>query len=341
MIVKNAYTIPYHLRPLKAIERNLFVTLLKKIDNHGSIDLSDYRYVGFGAPFLEDFKLMHLEFGIFDMDCIEYEYYPFSRQAFNNPFNFVKLYHESCTDYINSGDFKQDKNQIVWLDFASPREFRQQLFDVELISAKLADMDIVKLTFNANDTSVVSSNQIKKCSPPDYAKILDFFKKDQTYKTYVPATIRSADFIHDFSVLIRSMAINAVRRGLATQGNDLEFNHLTSFSYADGQMMTTITGLICSKEKFDALKVGSGISKWEFFQDELASPFITSNEIVVPVMTISERMAIDKLIPLPSAKEMAEQIDFFYGSNEDEHLRLLDGYRRYYKYLPHYSKVTY
>jgi hypothetical protein len=91
------HTIPYQLRHHKAIDRSLFVNLLRKLDRYININVSEYRYVGFGAPFLEDFKSMHVEFGITKMDCIEYNQNAYSRQEFNNPYSFVKLHKKKCS----------------------------------------------------------------------------------------------------------------------------------------------------------------------------------------------------------------------------------------------------
>ena len=90
-------TAPYQLRPHKAIERNLFMDLLKRIDAANNVDLTKYRYVGFGAAFLEDFKVCHLELGIKVMDSIEMSKFAYSRQIFNNPYNFLTLYILSIT----------------------------------------------------------------------------------------------------------------------------------------------------------------------------------------------------------------------------------------------------
>jgi hypothetical protein len=84
-------TIPYQLRPFKAIERNLFIELLRSLESSPDISLIDYRYVGFGAPFLEDFKQLHLALRISDMDCIESNDFAQTRQLFNNPYNFIRL----------------------------------------------------------------------------------------------------------------------------------------------------------------------------------------------------------------------------------------------------------
>ena len=63
--------VPYHLRPNKFVERALFVELLSHINAVHPI--ADYVYVGFGGPYLEDFKILHQHFGIKNMLSLEQE----------------------------------------------------------------------------------------------------------------------------------------------------------------------------------------------------------------------------------------------------------------------------
>lgn len=335
-----ASTIPYQLRPHKAIERNLFVSILKKLDRYSKINIHDYRYVGFGAPFLEDFKSLHVEFGIENMDCIEYDKLAYSRQVFNNPYHFVKLHNDSSTNYINGATLKQDRNQIIWLDFASPKEFRQQLKDAELISEKLSSLDILKFTFNSHIAAFISSHYLR-CKPYEFNVVLKLLKNDPTYQRYLPDSITSKNLADNFPAVLRAMGMRAIKRGLAKAGNNFVFNHIAAFNYADGQQMTTMTGILSSEQDFKDILIQSNFKNWEFYESEPKTELIPGNEISVPAMTISERIEIDKLIPAKSIASIASALKFSFGNTNEDHLKLLQGYCRYYKYLPYYSKVTY
>jgi len=334
-------TIPYQLRPHKAIERNLFISLLKILDTSSNINLKKYRYVGFGAAFLEDFKLLHLECGISNMDCIEIDFFAYSRQCFNNPYHFIKIYNISSTDYITGVEFKYDMSQIIWLDFAAPKDLRQQLLDIELLVEKVNDLDILKFTFNCQISSFVKSNKIR-CNDLDYDKIIAFLKGDPTYQVYLPDKITTKDVMDNFSGLIRAMAIRAINRGLSKGNKYLNYNHISSFSYADGQHMTTLTGIITKEEGFNKILSESKLEEWEFYsKPSKNSEIILAHEISVPAMTVSERMEIDKKIHYLDVQALSKSLDFLYGTDADEHLQLIEGYHRYYKYLPYYSKVIY
>lgn len=339
--MSTASIIPYQLRPHKAIDRNLMISILKKLDRYSRINMEDYRYVGFGAAFLDDFKIIHLELSIRYMDCLEMEPHAFSRQQFNNPYKFLNLFPLNSTNYINSADYKHDKNQFIWLDYVSPGMFRQQLKDIEMLAEKVVDLDILKFTFNAEALSFSTTHRIKGCNPVAFSKLIDFLKNDPEYELYLPDHVTDMDILDDFSILLRAMAIRAINRGLATAGNNLVFNHISSFTYKDGQTMTTLMGIICKQEDSEKILKESGLKKWEFYHSQPANEFIPSHLITVPVMTVSERVKIDKLIPVRNINTLASKLTFLYGTDPSENIKLLDGYCKFYKYLPYYSKVTY
>ena len=55
-------SLPYRLRPNKAVDRELFLSLLMRLTP--KLGLEKYHYVGLGGPFLEDFRLLHSRIGI-------------------------------------------------------------------------------------------------------------------------------------------------------------------------------------------------------------------------------------------------------------------------------------
>ena len=346
MIVKpkvSGSTIAYQLRHRKGIERNLFIAILKKLDRFLAIDLKDYRYVGFGAASLEDFKALHSEFGIQKMDCIEIDEFAFSRQVFNKPYSFIDLFPLSSTKYITGTDFKQDLNQIIWWDFAEPKSIRQQLNDIEFTGGKLLEYDIVKFTFNAEISSFINTHGKfwKFKNIPSYTKILSFLKCDETYKQYLADNVTPDKLEDDFPQVLRTMAVKSLNRGLRKAGKSYSFNHISSFTYSDGQLMTTITGVACNNEDFAHIVQQSSLDEWEFYSPSTPDNEFPAIHIEVPVMTYLERVAIDKLIYKLHPEGIAKRLEFFYGTNSSEHLEFINGYYKFHRYLPSYSKVIY
>lgn len=289
-------TLAYHLRHHKAIERNLFLSLLKQLNNVSEIKIKDYRYVGFGAAFLEDFKVLHSEFGISHMHCIEANKFVQTRQRFNKPYDFIELFPKTSTEYITSNDFKQNMNQIIWWDFAMPKQIRQQLKDAEFTGDKLGNLDILKFTFNIEPHNFQPIRNSTKYRAIDYKKALSILKEDATFRRYLPETITQNHLEQDLSVVLRAMCMRAVRRTLKQSNPDLEFYHLASFTYADGQRMTTLTGIICRPDELQEILSESGLLTWDFYKPDSEDEIITATDIAVPVMTIAERVEIDKRV---------------------------------------------
>ena len=63
--MSKASSLPYKLRPNKAVDRELFLSLLCRLGAHLMVER--YKYIGLGGPFLEDFRLLHKRTGIKEM----------------------------------------------------------------------------------------------------------------------------------------------------------------------------------------------------------------------------------------------------------------------------------
>src|SRR3569623_2023185 len=83
-------SLPYRLRPNKAVDRELFLSLLMR--RAPNLALEKYHYVGLGGPFLEDFRLVHGRLGIARMTCIETEEQDHKRQVFNRPIASIERF---------------------------------------------------------------------------------------------------------------------------------------------------------------------------------------------------------------------------------------------------------
>ena len=60
----------YHLRPNKAVDRLVFLEILRVLELLVS-SLDEYTYIGFGGPYLEDFRLIAQMFPTLEMISIE------------------------------------------------------------------------------------------------------------------------------------------------------------------------------------------------------------------------------------------------------------------------------
>src|SRR5258706_16377823 len=91
----------YHLRTNKAVERLLFLELLRKLDGSLPRRIRLYEYVSLGGPYLEDFALVHAAFKNRHMTSLEVNEHVRTRQVVNLPYSCIDLTIDSTTDFVD------------------------------------------------------------------------------------------------------------------------------------------------------------------------------------------------------------------------------------------------
>src|SRR4051794_20931063 len=97
-------SLPYRLRPNKAVDRELFLSMLTRLAP--TLSLEKYQYIGLGGAFLEDFRLIHARLGIRRLTCVESEEAVHKRQLFNRPIASIDCVHKTLEDYLDAHDFE-------------------------------------------------------------------------------------------------------------------------------------------------------------------------------------------------------------------------------------------
>lgn len=280
--------IAYHLRPNKAVERALFLDLLNRI-GRTSFNISGYQYVGFGGPFMEDFKALHHATRISDMTCIERDAVVQARQKFNCPFDSIKFILSDSSTFLDS--FRPAIPTVAWLDFTSPGELKQQLDDTCELVGKLAHGDIFKVTLNASVAALREDpGNIKQHELVSLRKNV-FEERVGSDK---PSTIKPDDFKADnYPALLLKALHNAANRGV--NNTSLTVQPLTSFAYSDGTAMLTATGILLdpSEIRVDEFPESSRLCHWPFAMLDWKHPI----EINLPVLSLRERMTLEKMQP--------------------------------------------
>src|SRR5438128_1087470 len=82
--IMSGATLPYHLRPNKAVDRLLFVDLLARLDSAVSI-ADNYEYVGLGGFTMEEFRMIHERFYELPLKSLEENRQVERRARFNAP----------------------------------------------------------------------------------------------------------------------------------------------------------------------------------------------------------------------------------------------------------------
>ena len=327
-------SIAYHLRQNKAIERNLFIELLARVGRVRNI--SEYEYIGFGGPLLEDYKALHAALRMKRMHSIERVENTFKRQKFNRPATFVKLHHKDSADFFRQHQF-HDKGTVVWLDYTSPGDLNEQLIEFQQVVSDLDCYDVAKITLNADPSGL----GFKDAKPSDMQeKRLEKLKG--TIPEFVPVDLKAIDLTAANYPHTLQRCVQKCVAALSARASSRYFHILSSFSYKDGQQMLTVTGMVFEAKddpnvaKFTAQ---SRIKHWPFANLDWAAPA----SISVPALSAKERIRLDGCLPLGKlpderlAKRLHKQLGYVPGDPKD--MAELGNYARYYRAYPHFSRV--
>jgi len=324
-------SLPYRLRPNKAVDRELFLSLLMRLTP--KLGLNKYHYVGLGGPFLEDFRLVHGRLGISKMTCIETEEQVHKRQLFNRPIASIECVHKSLEAYLDETDF--DSPAIIWFDYTEPRGITTQIerFARTIGVAPLGS--ILRITLNANPESLgkPDSNTISVEAGGDVSE-------DRKHKPTIQEW-RLARFKERLGSLFPSgLTVDGMTQKnygkslllvlkLAVEKEVLSFRDrrivwALATHYADGQAMVTAALVICDTED---KTVDDLVVDWEFH-----ATTDTPHRVDLPALSTLERLMME------SNDDAQAKLGFelpVSAMGEDP----FEAFKRFYRIYPHFSRV--
>lgn len=309
-------SVPYKLRPNKAVDRELFLSLLTRLAP--ALALEGHHYIGLGGSFLEDFRLVHARLGIERMTSVESEQEVHKRQLFNRPTASIECVHSSLEEYLDAHDF--DQPAIIWFDYTAPKpveqigRFARTVGEVRLNS-------ILRVTLNAQPSALGEPNpKLSGQALLDWR--LEKFKDrlgslcptditaaGMERKTYGQSILRALFLAVEKEVL--SHADRAVVWGLSTH-------------YADGQPMVTATLVVCA---VNDTAIQALLKGWTFY-----SPPSEPLRIDLPALSTLERLTME------SNDDAKTKLGFELpesGLGEDP----FQVFRKFYRIYPHFSRV--
>lgn len=314
--MSRASSLPYRLRPNKAVDRELFLSLLSRL--HRALDIATYKYIGLGGPFLEDFRLVHARIGIREMDCIEMEEAVHQRQIFNRPVASIRCLHSSLEDYLARSEFIGPV--VLWLDYTDPRQLRAQVESFADQALELPLESIVRITLNANPESLGK--------PPlgQEASVLAFRLASFRSRLgdYCPADLVEQDMTQkNFgTTVLRALKLAVDKRMLEVR--DRKVSWALATTYADGQAMAT-AALVIVRDS-DTV-INSLLNDWEFHSLP-TGPLVLD----MPALSTLERLTMEAhdnpqaqmTFPLPPSPMGQDPFEAF---------------KRFYRVFPHFSRV--
>ncbi|MCB9608970.1 MAG: hypothetical protein H6716_20430 [Polyangiaceae bacterium] len=326
-----ASSLPYRLRPNKAVDRELFLSLLTRLAP--TLAIEGYHYIGLGGPFLEDFRLIHARLGIAKMTCIEVEEQVHQRQVFNRPIASIQCVHSTLEDYLDEADL--DTPAIIWFDYTEPKGITTQIERFARTMGSVPIGSVLRVTLNANPTS------LGKPDPNDLSVEVDDMASDDrvvkptiqewrlarlkerlgalfpsgltpdgmTFKTYGPSLLRALKLAVDDVVL--SFRDRRVVWALATH-------------YADGQAMVTAALVVAPKEDTG---IEDLVKDWEFY-----TTIDAPHRLDLPALSTLERLTME------SNDDAKARLGFKLPSS-DMGTDPFEVFRKFYRIYPHFSRV--
>jgi hypothetical protein len=325
--------VPYHLRPNKFVERGLFVELLGHINVVQAIP--EYLYIGFGGPYLEDFKVLHQHFGMKHMLSLEQQEWVYQRQLFNIPYSCVICRHQASDEFIETFEetvagYGKDRRVLVWLDYAAASELRTQLEEIRALVPRLQAHDLLKVTVNANP-AVLGQGQ-------NHGARLE--RLGQRLADLLPEGITEADMTHSAYPKVLLKTLELLIKTAVNETPNLMFQPLANYVYADTHQMLTVTGIMLHRSEIRDFLQHTRLKAFEYatvnWKDYL--------RIDVPFLSVREKLSLDTaLFTRKKSKTRARTLSkkVTLAATHPETTKLIKAYEQFYRFYPHYHRIQY
>jgi hypothetical protein len=316
--VSTGGSVPYRLRPNKAVDRELFISLLLRLGP--ALKLENYEYIGMGGPFLDDFRLVHSRIGIDRMTCVESDANVHRRQLFNRPVESVKCVYANLDDYLDEEDLVEPV--IIWFDYTHPKKIVSQISRFSQSIGTVPLYSILKITLNANPGSLGTPPPESASNDALFHWRLDKFKDKMG--SFCPNFItfegmKSKQYGRSILCALKIAVEQEVLKHA-----ERKVVWALSTHYADGQAMVTATIIVC--EEADT-QVESLVQEWSY-----CSAPTNPLPIDLPVLSAFERLTIEADLNAHTKLNYSLPVSPLAGDP-------LTDFRKFYRIYPHFSRV--
>lgn len=310
-------SLPYRLRPNKAVDRELFLSLLMRLAP--KLALEKYHYVGLGGPFLEDFRLIHGRLGIAKMTCIETEEQVHKRQLFNRPIASIECVHKSLEDYLDETNL--DSPAIIWFDYTEPKGITSQIERFARTIGTVPIGSVLRITLNANPSSLgrpdgnLSEAELMGWRLQAFQRRLGALFPNGL----IAAGMKQENFGKS---LLNALKLAVEKEVLSFRDRRIVWALATH--YADGQAMVTAALVVCQN---DDKTIEEVVKAWEFHATTDAP-----HRVDLPALSTLERLTME------SDDDAQAKMGFeLPTSNMGENP--FDVFKKFYRIYPHFSRV--
>jgi len=261
------------------------------------------------------------------MVSIENDEQIYRRQLFHTPCrrSQMKLKKEEFRSFLAKYDARNEKS-IFWLDYIGLKFSHFDEF-MGLLTKVSAD-SVIKLTLRCEPRDYVGKDEA------DSVKKAQEFQREFAEVLPNPSDEPSNEFI-DFAELIQNMVQVAVQKTLSS-AMPVKFVPISSFCYADGAGMFTVTGIVCLRTDEDKIK--KAFDTWDLKNLNWKKPRV----IDVPILSTKERLHLQKRLPLTGNAGKALRIALGYLTESDSISRTnakLQQYADFHRFFPYFMKA--
>lgn len=330
----------YHLRPNKAVDRLLFLDLIRATDLY--CPLVKHTYVGFAGPFLEDFRLFSQAFPAMKMISIEHDEETYKRQLFHKCSRHLDLRHCTFQEFLST-DYPTCST-ITWADYTDMN--RECLSEISDIARKAVPLSVLRVTVRT-ETPVYRELGLGYRRPLRLPT-----NKEEAFESLCQEYVKSIQFedvAYDpswftwekFSERNYPSLVMEILKTVISSACSLPkvFLPLHAVYYSDGTIMLSVTGVFCQSKESDAVKK-------HFVQEGILTPegTVIVQDIDVPVLTTKERLHLEPLLPSKNENGVSCKKRLGYlvegdGSDETSAHRMRQ-YERYYRFYPYFGKLV-
>lgn len=303
----------YQIRQGKSIERKMLCDLIRKFQIICGI--TDFRYIGMGAKYFEDFILFHNQFGINDMISIEADVDKKERFDSNKPLRGIQMKYGKTNQILPQIENFEEKMNIVWLDYDGA--FSDEILeDVGSICKKImkGSMFFISCNYSYGGQSTSEKEQSFK------ETVGRFFREDISLK-YTRNGIAK---------IIRMIFTDEIEKNLKWRndlfGENLKYKQLIYLTYNDGSPMLTLGGIFVDETLEKELEDSNIFDEFDFVSKD-----DKEFKIEIPKLTYKEMQFILQEMPLTDEEYNKEK---FHGITLDE----INKFRKIYRYYPYFTE---
>lgn len=315
----------YRLRPNKYVDRELFaelVALLAADSKEGA-----YVYVSMGGNHLNDHLAMYRRAGLRKLYAFDKDPEVVERQRINAPLKAMTCNVHTSDEIADRLDGILDgfnaQNAIVWLDYTDSNRIGQ-LKEVETLASRLQAGDVLRVTMNAEFSWVKKQEaHLTKAEKQLPVTERSAIILKRSLKHYWPNEISSVAFSDMPAALTRCIERAVVIGGQMQNPARFPIPLLVT-KYRDSTVMVTVT-----------FAIEDGVGRMNVPKSWLFRPKKREDieEIVIPDLSLRERVALDKVIhrgPAEVERRMGGWID----------RDAIRSYKRYHRFYPVFQSVV-